>query len=868
MLRLPCGYDDRMDMKPHRVALDNCAQEPIHTPGQIQTFGTLFAADGALERVEYLAGNFSDLTGLGVNAVLGKSPGTFLTGELVQELRQLLALGTSRLQRERLGEREINGRPFDLYCHINNTGLAVVELEEVNRTDPSDLASADRVRGILANISSRDDELSMLNAAVEGLKQLTGYERVKAYVYAPNGDGEVVAEAREPHVESFLGLRYPAWDVPEQARALQVRHPLRLLTDTDYHPAPVLSARADAQPLDLSLAHLRGVSPVHIEYLRNMRVQATLSLGIVVGGKLWGLFAFHHSTPKTVPAETRLAVDIFGQMFSLVLQKMIEQRKSAARGRADAARRRIIEETGSETDLLAAFDGLAPVLSGVTDCDGIALMAGDEVATWGNTPTPEALRALVRHVAPSGNPISALGNLGALDIAPAEALGSTAGALLIGASGASDFRLGFFRDETVRKVTWAGNPEKTIVTGPNGPRLSPRGSFAAYMEERRGFADEWTPADLAAAEELQILLAQLLARAERNRSEAGGDAGDDGRSLGRQRQQDLLIAELNHRVKNILALIKSLSRQARQSSGSLESYALALEQRIAALAAAHDLAVANTDSGVALRQILETEFRPYVTPGSGQLLLDGPPVGLRADVAPMLTLVLHELVTNAAKYGALSVEDGLVRVIWSVDSEGLKLGWSELNGPEVTPPTRSGFGRSLVERAIPYEFDGRADLDFSPRGLRFNCALDGRYLSRLDEEPAAAPPPPERGRDTGRVAAGRTALLVEDNVVLTMDMVESLTLLGCDRIETASSVDTALGFLDAERFDFAVLDMNLRGTVSFDVAKRLRDEGVPFVFVTGYGSHAQIPGDLADVRILTKPIDQGSLSRELGRLLS
>ena len=184
--------------------------------------------------------------------------------------------------------------------------------------------------------------------------------------------------------------------------------------------------------------------------------------------------------------------------------------------------------------------------------------------------------------------------------------------------------------------------------GKFGPRLNPRSSFEAYLEEHGGRSADWTAFDLEAARELQKLLTQITTKGERAQLLRHKDL------VSHQRQQDLMIAELNHRVKNILALIRSLSRQAKASSASLESYAQALEQRISALAAAHDLAVSNTMQGVSLRGILETELRPYLLDDSTQVLVSGPTVGLRADVAPMIALVFHEVVTNAAKYGALS----------------------------------------------------------------------------------------------------------------------------------------------------------------------------------------------------------------------
>ena len=365
---------------------------------------------------------------------------------------------------------------------------------------------------------------------------------------------------------------------------------------------------------------------------------------------------------------------------------------------------------------------------------------------------------------------------------------------------------------------------------------------------------------MTAAREIQVMLTQITAKAEKEQLSRHKDM------VSHQRQQDLMIAELNHRVKNILALIRSLSRQAKQSSASLESYALALEQRIAALAAAHDLAVSDSMRGVSLRGILDTELGPYVASDASQVMLSGPTVGLRADVAPMIALVFHEIVSNAAKYGALSTGEGIVQAKWSVDDEHLRFSWRELGGPPVEPPKRHGFGRSLIERAIPYEFDGQVSLDYDPGGLRFAFELPVRHLVDLEDEttPALAP----QVSEIKRIASGRAVLLVEDNVVLAMDMVESITRLGAERVETAATIADGLRAVETDPYDFAVLDMNLRGEVAFDLALTLRAKKVPFVFVTGYGSKIDVPPDLRDVPILTKPVDDGTLSRGIEGILA
>ncbi len=842
------------------LTLDNCDREPIHVPGRIQPFGSLIAGHSPHSPIGYAGANLGEHLGQKAEDVLGRSFDDVLPRNVLHDVRNVLSYSTAFSQRERVGCYQLDDGAAEIYAHRNVDGAAIVEIERCSNLSPTgERPAIEQARLFLARASSEPTIDRLLRAAVIGLKEFTGYDRVMAYRYAADGSGEVVAEARGGDVESFLGLRYPAWDVPEQARALQVRNPLRLLSDVRQKPIPLLSHDGVAAPLDLSLAHLRGISPIHVEYLRNMGVGATLTIGLVVDGKLWGMFACHHMSARVVGSDTRIAAELFGQMISLLVKERQENEQAEARSKASSARQTIIAETNATTDLLNAFPQIAGVLRSLVRCDGLAVLRENKLQSEGSVPSPEAVRAIGDHASWDENLLVETCNLveaGWVDIADeAKSLNDTAGCMIVRATAAYPLQLMFFRDEVARSVRWAGKPEKEFDRGPYGTRITPRGSFEAYLEEQRGQSAPWTSFDLTAAREIQTMLTQITAKSEHSQLERHKDL------ISHQRQQDLMIAELNHRVKNILALIRSLSRQAKASSASLESYALALEQRIAALAAAHDLAVSDSMRGVSLKGIIETELGPYLGSGAAQVVLSGPTVGLRADVAPMIALVFHEVVSNAAKYGALSTPDGIVQTRWSVDGDGLTFNWREVGGPQVATPTRHGFGRSLIEKAIPYEFDGSVELDYDPAGLKFQFVLPAQNLVDLDEE--TAPKLATKVGEIKRIASDKVALLVEDNIILAMDMVESLTRLGAKQIETAATIESGLNELNNHRFDFAILDMNLRGEVSFDIAHRLKEKGVPFLFVTGYGSKMDVPPDLKDVPILTKPVDDGTLSKGL-----
>ena len=842
------------------LVLDTCDREPIHRPGCIQPFGALVAGPLDLSQVHFASSNAEDILGAAAQDILGSSINDLIDEETNHDLRNLLSMSTSRSQRERAGRLDIGGRTLELFAHRNADNLAVLEFEPLDFFVTGGEAPIDRMRMILAQAANQGDLDHFLQVCVHGLRSLTGYDRVKAYRYAPNGDGEVVAESRAPRAESFLGLRYPAWDIPTQARALQVRCPLRMLSDVNQIPADLIGRDRDPATLDLSLAHLRGISPVHVQYLRNMGVGATLSIGLVVEGKLWGMFACHHMGPHVLRSDTRIAVELFGQMISLAIQQKMEMQSTRARERAEKARRRILADTDAATDLLRAFPDLGPILHSVVASDGMAVVRDGEVEVDGSVPSREAIRAIGERVVDDDDLVEGTDSLAACGWAQGFDTGSVAGCLQIRCAVTAPLQILFFRDEKTRNIRWAGKPEKDIESRGDRWHLSPRASFASYLEQQRHHAEPWNDHDYEAAKELQRLLMQIASKGERAQMARHRDL------ITHQRQQDLMIAELNHRVKNILALIRSLSRQAKASSASLESYAHALEQRIAALAAAHDLAVSNTMQGVSLRTILETELKPYLAEDTMQVLLAGPVVGLRADVAPMIALVFHEIVTNAAKYGALSTGDGVVKANWSMTEDGLTFSWREIGGPTVIPPTRHGFGQSLIEKAIPYEFDGTAALDFTPGGVVFAFTLPSGALVDMTEESTSRVV--GKVGEITRVASGKNVLMVEDNIVLAMDMVESLTRLGAETVETAASVEEALRLVHRGGFDFAVLDMNLRGVVSFDIAQALIERGVRFVFVTGYGSSMDVPATLAHVPVLTKPVDDGTLSTSLGRLLA
>jgi PAS domain S-box-containing protein len=337
-----------------------------------------------------------------------------------------------------------------------------------------------------------------------------------------------------------------------------------------------------------------------------------------------------------------------------------------------------------------------------------------------------------------------------------------------------------------------------------------------------------------------------------------------------EERQVLLMREVDHRAKNALAVALSLVRLTRAEDP--RRFAEAVEGRIAALAHAHSLLAEEGWQGAELRAVIQAELSPFLTAGRADLC--GEPSWLSPEAVQPISMVLHELATNAAKYGALSTLGGKVAVSWSVAAASgvLELQWVESGGPPVhSPPQRRGFGSKLIEATMRSQLGGKARMRWEPDGLRCELTL---ATTCLRPRATAAVPEPEvagdgRAPPLGRLA-GRRVLLVEDELLVAMEMEEALRDLGCEVLGPAATVEEALrlALAEAGRIDAAVLDVNLAGRPSFPVADLLAGRGVPVVFATGYG-------DLPDGRLagainllLRKPLGRGDLEGALSRMLA
>ena len=719
-------------------------------------------------------------------------------------------------------------------------------------------------RTVIGHIRKIEGEQGLFRDAARLLRGMLGYDRVMIYQLGPDGAGKVMAEAKRGDLESFLGQYFPASDIPNQARALYLRNPIRIISDADVARIPLRPVLdASGEPLDLSFAHLRSVSPVHCEYLRNMGVGASMSISIIVKGELWGLVACHHYSPRTLTMAQRLAAEMFGEFFSLHIQTVHQGKtlKTAARAR-EALDRFLREATRSHaTDELlrahvADFGALVP-------CDGVGLCLQGEWVTRGLCPPTAALPGLARFAeGVADGRIWATHQMSGA-IASAESYAATvSGVLIVPMSQRPRDFLFLFRREVVETLEWAGNPEKTYETGPLGDRLTPRRSFAIWKETVHRHSAPWTEENRQFGEAIRSAVVEVALRQS--------ELVTDERSKADVRQR-MLNEELNHRVKNILALIAALVAHPTDESQTLRDYVATLKGRIQALAHAHDQVVRG-DGGGLLTDLLKAELSPYQT-GGGMIELDGPPIVLDASAYSVMALVLHELATNAAKYGALSRAGGRLSVAWSIDPGGpCEIRWQESGGPIVVPPKRRGFGTVLIDRAIPYDLGGTSEVEYRAGGVSGVFRLPAKHLSvaaaadaALD---AAATAPTEASGTSGTDLSAWTILIVEDQLVIAVGLEQILDRAKAGTVLTVGSEGEALALLRKRQPDVAILDVNLGTGSSIGFAEELARRDIPFLFATGYGDSSHIPAHLKHVRVVRKPYDADSILESLGEVMS
>ena len=480
--------------------LSNCENEPIHLIRLTQAHACLIACDPTDFSIIQVSDNTEAIIGYPPDKLLQSSLVDILPKDIFEQIKKELTKGGTFRQINPL-RTNIYYQDYTIYhhliVHVNPDGVLIVDIEPIDNqivTTKFQYILSDAIQ----NIQKASYE-QLFDQMAREIKIITGFDRVMVYRFDENNDGEVIAEAKEDFVEPYLGLKYPASDIPPQARALYLKNKTRILANvgsTSARIIPVLAKDAK-KPLDLTYSVTRGLSPIHLEYLRNMGVQATMSVSIILDDRLWGLIACHHFTPKFLDYSVRFTCQFMTQILSghLALESANLFRTSVLK--TNLTRAKLFESMSEDYNV---FDGLTQdqTLMHLVDCSGAAVITEHQVSLLGTTPSEEEVKELCEWLDDKTDTLVFETNSLLKLYKPAkEYKEKSAGILAIKfALNPNEFII-WFRPEVTQEVYWGGNPNKAMSK--NGERLSPRKSFQKWKEIVKGLSRRWEKHEIDAA---------------------------------------------------------------------------------------------------------------------------------------------------------------------------------------------------------------------------------------------------------------------------------------------------------------------------------------------------------------------------------
>ncbi|RYG52730.1 MAG: GAF domain-containing protein [Chitinophagaceae bacterium] len=478
------------------VNLDNCENEPIHIPGSIQRHGLLFALD-ADYNIVFCSANTQEFLSVHPSEILGKNFASAFGEVALQHLSSYY---------DRLADGELaplklilDEKAFDCTVHFNGQYL-VVEPEPEGTMDRKSLDFFRQTSGFLANMADSLTLKDLCKLVADTTRDITGYDRVMIYRFDGDFNGEIFAESHTDGIEPFLGLHYPHTDIPKQARTLYMQNQLRLIVDMAYEPVPILTLSGNAKNSSLDLSHsiLRSTSPIHIQYLQNMGVGATLTISLIHKGKLWGLIACHHYSAYNLTPQTRIAAKLQGRFLTsqIDVRELNEEYDLSRKCNADVEALNAMELPPKAESIQNIIT--RPELQSLCNASGVSIMFGKRIFTAGEVPSAETIKKisqlLFRETSGTNLHTNHIVGHPGLETIECETL---SGLNYHSLGPNAEYNIIWYRPETVSEVHWAGDPSKAIEKDANG--LSPRKSFALWKEIVKCKSNPWRTPEVNAA---------------------------------------------------------------------------------------------------------------------------------------------------------------------------------------------------------------------------------------------------------------------------------------------------------------------------------------------------------------------------------
>ncbi len=487
--------------------LTNCDKEPVHLIRYVQPHALLIACHPDDWNIKFISNNCSTFLGKSASEYLNKDLRIFLPADIVAQILRKIKTADSFSENGPIPFPGFyNGETYNLIPHINDTGLLVLEIEPQS----DNVRSIDFQMKMGAAISRLQSESRLSKvfelAAIE-VKKVTGFDRVMVYKFDEEGHGTVIAEALNEGLEPYLGLRYPASDIPQQARDLFIKNQVRFISDLRAEPAilrPLLHEET-GKPFDQTYCAARGTSPIHVEYLLNMGVRGSMTIAILKQGKLWGLFACHHRDKIWLDYSVRYLIKFMGQVISghLVINSALQYKDDLLD--VQITKNRLLEQMNTEWDVTIGLTQGDAVFTDLIECAGGAIYNEKNIVKIGDCPDNHILKLIAKKIDATHENLVWESNHLIEDLPELEGqLGETAGALILTISEEHSRQyLMWFRNEKKHTVNWGGNPDKSVVKKEKGQRLSPRKSFEKWVQEVGNQSEKWKSGEINIAIDLR-----------------------------------------------------------------------------------------------------------------------------------------------------------------------------------------------------------------------------------------------------------------------------------------------------------------------------------------------------------------------------
>lgn len=728
------------------VDLTNCDKEPIHIPGAVQPHGVLLILQEPALTLCQVSENAGALIGVEARALLGRTLESLLPETQAPGVRASLL--SERLQDNNPLELTIRGecreRTFNGIAH-RHQGRLFLELEPSSTQEALPFFGFyHQARGAMARLRDAKDLRALCEEAAREVRRLTGFDRVIVYRFDEEWNGRVLAEDRVEKADPYLGLYFPASDIPRQARELYTLSWLRIIPTVDYVPARILAWPGEeaAGPLDMSFCVLRSVSPIHLEYLHNMGATASMSISLMKEGRLWGLISCTHiSGPKYIPYQVRTACEFVGEFMSSFIPAKEGYEDYDQRIRARSVQTRLLERMTRNLDFAEGLCHPPPELLELTGASGAAVYFNGVTTIVGKAPSDEQLQALIRWLGERPDPQEVFcTHFLSREYPEAEAFKDVAAGLIAASMsrGRHNYVL-WFRPEVVQTVEWGGNPHKPVDMGADQPRLHPRKSFALWQETVRGRSLPWKDYEVEAAQELRRNIIDIVLQRSEELLELNTELERSNVEL------DSFAYAASHDLKEPLRGIHNYtSLVLREESAHLApgnrmrlDTVVRLTQRMESLinsllhyaqVGRTELSLRETDLNEVLAQVLEL-LKPRIDEAQVEVRVPRPLPSARCDRVRMAE-VFTNLITNGIKYndkdkkwvelGATSTPEG--GTVYSVRDNGIGIKpeytdvifriFKRLHGRDKYGGG-TGTGLTIVKRIIE-RHDGRIWLESQP----------------------------------------------------------------------------------------------------------------------------------------------------------